>query len=53
MRFPHQMPLCDRKVRAGVPVPDRQRKRPHGRVLEQVKHSGIMKIYHFNAHNRV
>ena len=54
MRFPHQMPLRDRKVRAGVPAPDRQRKRPHGRVLEQVNnHSGIMKFYHFNAHNRV
>ena len=39
LRIPHQMPLRDRKVRAGVPFPDRQRKRPHGSVLEQIMRS--------------
>ena len=36
LRIPHQMPLRDRAVRQGVPVPDRQRKWTSGGVLEQV-----------------
>ena len=36
LRVPYPLPLCDGEVCPGVPGPDRQRRRTHGCLLEQI-----------------